>query len=347
MKFKKYDSIENAYRQVFINKVADNAPKDMLFSVGEKAHGAHFDIYVSADEIKGAKRSSFVGLGGGFYNCDDVIEKYKEVLRAAFFTTKIFYNDLEYMVFKGELLGGHYPHPDVKVIPMQKCVQKGIWYTPENDFYGFDIALKLPDYEGTKYLGVDDVKMIYTIAGVPHAKELFRGTLKECLEYPNEFESTIYEQYCDGELPKIEDNICEGVVIRPVEPLFLPSGSRMIIKNKNSKWTEKANAKVKIPKAEVVLGHDANVILNDVSQFICENRLRNVISHVGEVKPKMFGYILGLLAQDVWKDYFLDEGEVIFKSLDKIEQKEIKKIVNRTASELIRKHIHNIIDGVF
>lgn len=44
-------------------------------------------------------------------------------------------------------------------------------------------------------------------------------------------------------MPAIADNICEGIVIRPVVPQYLRTGSRALIKSKNEKFAEKKSMK--------------------------------------------------------------------------------------------------------
>lgn len=53
-------------------------------------------------------------------------------------------------------------------------------------------------------------------------------------------------------LPPIADNICEGVVIRPVTPTYLRNGCRVLIKNKNARFAEKKRVK----KHDAKLAHE-------------------------------------------------------------------------------------------
>jgi len=46
-----------------------------------------------------------------------------------------------------------------------------------------------------------------------YGKTIFRGTFEECLKYSNSFPSQIFVWMG---LSKLEDNIFEGVVIKPV-----------------------------------------------------------------------------------------------------------------------------------
>jgi len=110
--------------------------------------------------------------------------------------------------------------------------------------------------------------------------------LDECLKYPNAFQSKI-SQWLG--LPDIEDNICEGVVIRPVEPQYLRNGTRVLIKNKNARFAEKKSVKKrnKLFSEHVPYSDALKSLLPEVEAYVTEARLSNVISHIGEVNfPK-------------------------------------------------------------
>jgi uncharacterized protein YlzI (FlbEa/FlbD family) len=54
-------------------------------------------------------------------------------------------------------------------------------------------------------------------------------------------------------LPELNDNHAEGVVIKPNVSAWFHSGSRVILKNKTERFTEKVTAKA--PKDKTVRGH--------------------------------------------------------------------------------------------
>jgi len=78
--------------------------------------------------------------------------------------------------------------------------------------------------------------------------------------------------------------------------------------------------------------------------YISENRLRNVLSKIGQVTQKDFGKILGALAVDVIEDYKKDFNA---PELEGKEEKLVNKLLNGEAATLIRKNFVNIIDGEF
>ena len=180
-----------------------------------------------------------------------------------------------------------------------------------------------------------DYAELFDDEGFFYAKTLFRGSLTECLEHPNAFQSHIAEWLG---LPPIKDNICEGVVIRPIEPLFLRNGDRVIIKNKNERFSEKKGEKKrnKLFTEPVPFSETLKLLLVKAETFVNENRLANVISHIGEVQfPKDFGKVMGLFSRDVLED-FLKEHSGEFASLEKCEQKTFNKEVNKFCTTLVK-----------
>ena len=234
----------------------------------------------------------------------------------------------------GEMFGGLYPHNDVKANRKLTLIQKGVCYTPEHEFYGFDIYLS--DGENGWYLPVDEVNEIFEAEGFFYAKTLFRGALAECLKYPNAFPSKISEWLG---LPSIEDNICEGIVIRPVTPMYLRNGSRVLIKSKNERFAEKKSVKKrnKLFAEPVPYSDELKSLVSEVDAYVTENRLANVVSHIGEVHvPKDFGKIMGLFSKDVLEDFLKEHGGD-YSALDKSEQKLLNKELNKLATELLKK----------
>src|SRR5690606_13511325 len=181
-------------------------------------------------------------------------------------------------IIYGELCGGSYPHPEVEK-QNHSTVQKGVYYSPKTEFYIFDIMI---DEEFIDHHRVIELCEQYNFL---HARILKEGTLEECLDYPNKFQTTIPR---DLGLPEIENNFCEGTVIKPRRSLFFPRGSRVILKNKNEIFSEKQEKKINIEYIRK-LSDEEKIQLDELSKCMTENRLRNVISKIGEINPKDFG----------------------------------------------------------
>jgi hypothetical protein len=111
-----------------------------------------------------------------------------------------------------------------------------------------------------------------------------------------------------------------------------------MIKSKNEKFAEKKGEK-RVPKEQkppVIFSESFSKLLDIAEDYATENRLDNVISHIGEVRvPKDTGKLLGLFSKDILED-FLKENSVEFYDLDKSEQKAFTKQLNQLALKVIK-----------
>lgn len=340
MLFKKYSSLENSYREEYINKILNealNAP-NILYKVQEKIHGANFSIYFDGAEILTAKRTSLLTPEEVFFNHQKIRDLLKGKIEIIF---KILSKKLkvEELIVYGELFGGNYNHPEVEAVKGAMKVQKGIDYHPDNQFIAFDIKVN------NVLLDEEENEELFKEAGLLYCPTLFSGTLEECLKYTNEFNSTIPALFG---LPELKENICEGVVIKPFKATFLKNGERVIIKNKNDKWSEKAK-EPKVKKENLSknqYSEEVKVEIEKISVYITENRLKNVLSKESKLTKDDFGKILSAFNKDIIEDY-IKENQESFYVLDKQDQKRITSAINNITASLIRKNFINIIDGNF
>ena len=332
MKFKKYNTIENSFQKEFISAIIEQGLENIDFVVQEKIHGANLCFITDGETILTARRNELIIEDENFYYAQLVLEQYKHQIIALFHDIAEQYLASEISIF-GEIFGGGYPHPDVSVDHKSQLVQRGIYYCPYNDFYAFDILIN-----GETYLDTEKVNQLFEKHKFHYAKTLFKGNLTECLSYPNAFKTTIPQEF---NLPELDGNICEGVVIRPIKPLFLKSGERVIVKNKNEHWAENNNYIDKSLLNSLLKLDGEN--LSDDAQFLCEeiyklitvNRLNNVVSKIGFIDPKKdLGKVLGLFNKDVITD-FLKNYQDLYNTLEKHEMKTINKFLNKHAGEMI------------
>ena len=328
--FKKYTSIENHFDGTFMEKVRMHTPEGTRFVVQEKVHGSNCSFLCDGQDIQFAKRTAVVSGEEDFYQWQELAGRYRERIFKVHGMIKECFSDLQSIIVYGEMFGGAYPHKDVKRIGAMSAIQKGVYYCPGHDFYGFDIYVYTPDE--SFYLDVETTNHIFAKSGFLYAETLFEGMLDECLAYPNAFPSTLYKHFG---LPEIEDNICEGVVIRPKEPLYIPNGSRIIIKSKNARFAEKKAVKHE-PKQPRIIADEVSALFTLADDFFTEPRLNNVKSHIGEVSfPRDLGRVSGLLAKDVLED-FLKENAEAYNNLAKQEQKTLNGLLNKRAVDFIK-----------
>lgn len=345
MKFVEYNSIENIGRLRTINDITEYGLAYGDWCVTEKVHGSNFSFWVTQDSIKCAKRSGFIDEFGKFYNYQHVLEDYNKNLCILFHLVSEFYGikseQLEIALF-GEIFGGTYPHKDVAKNPLASKVQKGVYYSPDNDFYAFDLKVN-----GT-YINYKLFEELMDASDMFWAKSLFISDFKTCLAYPNSFQTKIPTWL---ELPDIENNICEGVVIKPLDPRFFPTHSRVILKNKNEKFSEIANGKVKEERDLssiniITLSESEKEYCYNIFAFVTENRLRNVISKMEEITDKDFGKVAGLFTKDVLDEFKKDH----MAELDAFDKDHLRLIwgeVKTKCIEMVRTNFVNIMDKNF
>lgn len=307
MKFVKYPSIENHYREKFIHSIQVNTPSDIEWVATEKLHGANLGIWCNGDEVKFSRRSGFIPEGEKFYQLDTIRDELEE-------NVMNFYRDScvsgEILTIYGELVG--------------EGVQKDVSYAKGNDFIAFDVMINDEFYPFSDTLIFDLNRC--SIKTVP---VIFRGSLKECLELDNEFNSLLQS----GD----ESFICEGLVIKPLGSLYqiLPSGSRAIIKSKNEKFSEVSKKPKSNKPAKVISGKSFD-ISSDIELYLTENRLSNVISKHGEFENKMFGKIMYEFILDAIEDWCKD-NERDWNLFEKTERKDIQSLLVNTARDMVKK----------
>ena len=338
MDFKKYNSIENSYQIEFLNEIKEQGFYDLEYVVQEKVHGANLSFITNGKDIISAKRTELITDDENFYNSKYVQHKYESKVIQLYKLISEKYSDVKQVTIFGELFGGIYPQPNVEKVNTAVFVQKGVYYCPDNDFYAFDILIN-----SDQYLDNDTINNLYESVGFLYAKTIFRGSLNDCLEYPNNFKSKISEWF---NLPDLQQNICEGVVIRPVQPSFFRNGSRVLIKNKNERWTENNNFIDKnilksLLNQQETLSDDAQILCEEIFKYITENRLQNVISKIGTITPKDYGKLLGLYCKDTLED-FLKSHKTEYEQLEKFESKAINKFLNTHAGTLVTNYLKNI-----
>jgi len=334
IQFKKYNSIENTFDKDFMERIFIEERDQQEYVVQEKVHGANVCLTTDGKTVSFGKRTGFIEDGEKFYDYEELLERYTPKVISLFSIVRERFPDLKVLTVFGEMFGGKYPHPDVKNSNKTMLIQKGVHYCPYHEFYAFDLYLTTE--ETGRFLTVDETNAFFEQAGFFYAKTLFRGALKECLKYPNDAPSQISAWLG---LPPIEDNICEGIVIRPVAPTYLHNGSRVLLKSKNARYEEKKAIKKREPKlfVEPSYSEALNDLLPVVEQYVTENRLNNVVSKIGHVSvPKDTGKLIGLFSKDILDD-FLKEHSGEYAAIEKSEQKILNRHINSLATNLIKK----------
>lgn len=344
-KFRKYPSITNSYLNSTIDHIISHGYDKEEWCALLKVHGANVSIWVDNDHnIKIAKRTSFLDNNkkcAWESTVNTTIDNIKNDIINAFEDLKTIYDDVKEITFYGEFAGGNYPHKDVKKSNHAKKVQNGVFYAPFNFFYLFDIKV-----DG-RFIDHDTVIDIAHKNNLIVAEYLYKGDFNKCLEYSNKFEDPLHKMFG---LPSMgEDNVCEGIVLKPIKPCFFENGKRCILKNKNDKFKENCGVRKNKIKKVYEWSPEGKELLEVASTFINENRLRNVLSHgdvdVSDIK-KAFNNIMKSFNIDINNDFMKEYGDK-FKCLELIEQKLIKKNINIIVAGIIRTNWKDILNGEF
>lgn len=294
--FKKYSSLENHYNNKFIEKLRTHGMTGGEWVAREKIHGTNFSLIIERDAVTCAKRTGPILPAEDFYGYEIVLKNYADSIKAVQEIMETAAT-VSYQVF-GEFAGGG--------------IQKGVDYGAK-DFYVFDIIVTTESGDETY---VDDYMMeaFCNSFGFKIAPLLGRGKFEDLIQLPNDLDVVVKDyNFMVDNVGLVEankhvwkaivagDNTAEGYVLKPCYPKWAPNGTRVAIKCKNSKFSEKKKSDKPI-KAAVVLSQEDLDILWKFTDYVTVNRINNVISKIGEVSPKDFGKVMGLTVQDILEE---------------------------------------------
>lgn len=327
-----YSSIKNYYNEEYVNKIRKLYSKD-LFIAQEKIHGSNFSFQINYEPMNSdyrkiycSSRSQRIGLlsetdGPDFFGTKNIIiNKYHDIckIRDEIFT-KIpgIYNVQIY----GELFGGYYKNINIKTA---KPIQKGIYYNPDNDFIVFDIRVQTYEKDDY-YLSQEEISELLKDTNIKQVKIMHKGTLDELLQLNPTFESTIYSYY---NLPKIDNNIAEGYVIKKDGRILLANKDKKlgeivnpIIKLKSPAFAEISNLKTPVERDLM------NKVLYIQNNYINENRINAYKSKFIDSDKKTI--ICGVI-DDAIEEYLklnTEDSNLKEKLIDKVRKASSGKIL--------------------
>ena len=395
--FNSYNSIELTTSKRFVNGCIDYIDKNMKYVITEKIDGSNIGICINLKDhsIYFISRNEFIeDEHNNFYtpmhsyidriklNIDALINNAKELLGPTF--------DKYYtMIIYGEIFGGKYDEPSVKINPNALKVQKRINYTPNNEFLAFDIAflrdktddelrqyneriqswqeelaickddkridivrnnIKMMEDRKVKpfclYVDYEDFIKLLENSNIKSVPVLaIVDSLTKALSYPEEFDSVIYKLY---NLPKIEGNQGEGIVIKPIKNQYIFDNQRVILKKKNIKYSENGRANNRLMKEKLNNQYSDSLkeLIEKTNDYINQNRLDNVLSKISkQLDSKDFGMIMKMLSQDVIKDLEKDNPELfeIVKNNNE-EYKSFTKELSKLCTAFLKPIFRDLLD---
>jgi len=306
--FKKYPSIENSYREKFINGFVTMYPYLLAatYIITEKVHGANFQIYFEPlMPWRYGKRTAFLQEGEKLYDVHNVVRHYIE-------TFEDIQNWVDHSLNTVRLFGELYG----------PGIQKGVSYSTAKriGFYDMmvnDVLLAPAAFRNKNFTGLQQhaLPIVATVA-----------ELTVALDFSVEFNSL---------LNPIEGNVCEGVVIAPLGKVYYDKlGRRFCLKKKNEKFMEKVKAAKPIRAADPVITR-----LNlEFRSYITDNRLQSVFSQHGEIEePAQIGEYIKLVLGDT-KEAFLKDFSEEITALPKSDQRKVFNVGSMIAL-MLKKHL--------
>lgn len=328
-----YPSILNHYAESFVDKVKMGVPKDAVWVMTEKIHGANFSFHTDGKSVKVARRSAFLSDQDKFHGSHLFKARYENAVLAL-------HADLggqSDVVVYGELYGGGYPHKDVKPVRDAKLVQKGLYYAPDLHFTAFDV-LTLANGE---FLAWDRAAALCVTHGIPFTPLLQQGSLDELLAFNvDTFETRIPDTLALPPL-SMDQRIAEGVVIRPLYNFRLFDGQRPLIKKKSKRFREMTGKKARN-------GNTASAVHTGSANYATEARLRSLLSKGVERQFAHRGHVFELvepLLVDIIDEMTREQPDLV--SLSRADMRLLKNDVADTIKALLQKHADALIAGTF
>lgn len=307
--FKKYNSIENHYRQKYILNCLSQQPglETEKYSIREKIDGANVQFLFKKDEkMKVGKRSSYLEEGESFFDIWTVISDNEKVLsRFQTFADEGF----EIRVY-GELYG--------------PGVNGRVDYGPKKDIRFFDIEL---DGEIVPQHQFEEIMLLLDITDKIVPLIGYADNLTEALQATCDFDSKVLNK---------ENNAAEGIVIKPFRRNYIMgNGSRFLLKKKSDNFKEKETG-TKSKKAESLPEEVVGLML-EFRGYINKNRILGIFSKHGEIQSqKEIGKYIQLVVEDAREDFLKDRE--LPEGLDNKVQKKIFNVGGHVVN-LLKEHL--------
>jgi Rnl2 family RNA ligase len=309
-----YEKIVERPEQWGLDAAGYRALKKSPWVVTEKIHGANFALIGEGTQVRCAKRKALLAEGEDFFGHTALLPRLVPAVHWLSTEVRTRHPDTVRVTLYGELFGGAYPHPEVAPVPGVQAVQTGVYYSPRIEFCAFDLAWE--DARGARhYLDYDVLRSLCEAVKVLVAQPLFIGRYEEALEYPTGFES-----HMPGwlGLPPLPGNKAEGIVLKPVKDLWVPTAKghvRPVLKHKIAEFAEDTRfhgATKWTPKAAEGAWLSLEDLRGLATAFANEARLASAVSKLGpppsEHSPEAEALVV-LLAEDILAQLHEDAGD--------------------------------------
>ena len=342
--FKGYPSIELYTRDKFVNKIkgAGYDNPEILWVASEKIHGSNFSIHCTETHVRYGRRTDFLTkeipikeaepkpyFTESFYDAGSYVKVIHENLWNVYNDIKAAFPEMKKFSIYGEYFGGNWPDDKVET---RKAVQKGVFYCPQHEFMAFDIKISTPELnfwvDATQIATLlkDNIKSVPVYA---------QGTFEQIFNIEAKIDSTIPELLG---LPKQENNIIEGFVLRPNKTIFFSDHTRVMLKKKNQEFQEIATkaAPKKAPKKEKEVDPAVVPYIEFLQAYLNINRVESVVSKFPDLKDR--NKLKTEIINDIWEDAVKDEFKAPKGEMEKKVKLELSNQVMKLLNEYFIKH---------
>lgn len=279
--FSGYEKMPNNLKKLGLSESDFSKMEKLKWVVTEKVHGANFSFVYENGSLKFAKRKEYLNWSDDFFGFQLVVSKLENNILRLFEKLSSDIAAEKYIIY-GELFGGKYPHPEVEPVKDIHAIQTGVYYTPDIEFCAFDIAIETDGSDSKYYLDYESSVAYFDEFKIFYAKPLLIGKFNEAMNFNIRINSAVPKEF---NLPELQNNLIEGVVIKPFDQKDHAIFSRPIIKLKNPEFDEEekfheAEKWSFIPNVSSKT-EELSFIVDELRNYVTQNRLKSAVSKIG------------------------------------------------------------------
>ena len=335
--FSGYEKMPNNLKKLGLSESDFSKMEKLKWVVTEKVHGANFSFVYENGSLKFAKRKEYLNWSDDFFGFQLVVSKLENNILRLFEKLSSDIAAEKYIIY-GELFGGKYPHPEVAPVKDIHAIQTGVYYTPDIEFCAFDISIETDGSDSKYYLDYESSVAYFDEFKIFYAKPLLIGKFNEAMNFNIRINSAVPKEF---NLPELNDNLIEGVVIKPFNQLDNNDFQRPIIKLKNPEFDEEekfheAEKWSFIPNVSSKT-EELSFIVDELRNYVTQNRLKSAVSKIGTLdlnNQSRVSEIKKEFLEDVITD-FNENNDGLLNDLSSDDQAWIAERINSEINKMI------------
>lgn len=283
-------------------ELVESGLMDQTFEATEKIDGSNFCIMcINSNTIMCASRNRILNTGDKFHGFQQIVQKLSEQITQVFkecANIATHCEELEQVHIYGELFGN----------PVINRVN----YGDQVRFVAFEVVLRYA-YGKAEWPAHNVFSKVLEKCGIPCTKVLFTGTLAQCIAMDPVFPTT----YGSG--------LAEGYMLRSTTPI--KDGKHLYLKHKNQSFMHEFIHTEREDSADITQKcHDV------FKSYLNDMRIISVLTQNPELSCKDFAKAF---VRDVHDELTMTP---LYKSLDKCQQKKVRKMMSKQAFAYAMKH---------